>query len=234
MKKTFASAYFGSQVSIPSSDIYFHWHTSGNNRFYGYKIDEIRPYSGTVYPEAVEAQLPAYDVTEITDLPESPHNPVAGPVDELLHLQAELPYPVVVDITNTKEAFGDLEITKKLPVYKDTSPVTFVFSVVAKMPDGTTVYDDIVSMTFDAAGEKTVKIEHLPSGAQVTVTEIYSGAGYTFETKPMQKITIIGETERVTFVNSPTEELNHGYGILNTFIYEDGGWTHQSDQEKPE
>ena len=136
--------------------------------------------------------------------------------------------------------FGDLCITKILPVYETTTPATFVFRVQAVMggeEEEQIVYDDVCSLTFDSAGRKTYRIAgRIPVGASVTVTEIYAGAGYSLKAAAgsSQTLTIAPpelETAEAVFENAYDAEHVNGYGILNQFRYSDGGWTLENSRE---
>ncbi len=128
--------------------------------------------------------------------------------------------------------FGDLEIVKRLLTYEDSDTPTFVFKVVGEL-DGRTIYDDVVSLTFSDAAERSVLIEHLPVGATFTVTEIYSGASYQLVTSATQTAVIPSEdVVRVEFENEYTPTTSHGHGITNHFEYAadtSWGWTQLPD-----
>ena len=144
--------------------------------------------------------------------------------------------------------YGDLEIIKRLTSYTETlQGATFVFSVEAEL-DGENVYSDVVSLVFDGPGTKSVLIEDLPAGSVVTVTEIYSGAGYapTEGTAVSQTVTVVadpigdettGSPVTVEFENEYDDHLNGGTSVVNHFAYtpaetEEGGtwdWIQQTD-----
>ena len=67
---------------------------------------------------------------------------------------------------------------------------------------------------------------HIPAGAKVTVTEVYSGAGYRLVSEPQQTAEISAdEIVTVEFDNTYDHGLNPGYGVTNHFDYdEDEGW----------
>ncbi len=78
----------------------------------------------------------------------------------------------------TAPLYGTVSVTKTLARYNASSGVvTCVFRIEAVL-DGESVYSDVEALTFTGADEKTFSVE-IPLGADVTVTEIYSGAGYT-------------------------------------------------------
>ena len=126
--------------------------------------------------------------------------------------------------------YGDLEIIKRLTSYNETlQGASFVFSVEAEL-DGENVYSDVVSIVFDGPGTKSVLVEDLPAGSVVTVTEVYSGAGYSPSegTAVSQTVTIIadpigdeitGSPVTVEFENEYDDHLNGGTSVVNHFRY---------------
>ena len=159
----------------------------------------------------------------------------------------------VYDLTGTNaiglkpeatDLYGDLVVEKDLKSFNATvGGATFVFQVEATK-DYTAiggavekVYSDVVSITFDAAGNKTVLVEDIPAGAEVTVTEVYSGGSYApvdganrFETVIVADEVVEDElrTETVaavTFENEYDDRLNGGSGVVNHFEEGENGWT---------
>ena len=129
--------------------------------------------------------------------------------------------------TERVDRFGDLEITKELKVFNETvGGATFVFQIEATKVDVDTeeekvVYSDVVSMTFHSPGKDRIVIEDIPAGAEVVVTEVYSGASYSLESDPEVKVSIEAEgTAEVSFTNTYDERLNGGYGVVNQFVYD--------------
>ncbi len=150
----------------------------------------------------------------------------------------------VYDVTTSlkperNDLYGNLVIEKDLLSYNATvGGATFVFQVEAVkdyktkadgQPEYKTVYSDVVSITFDAAGKKQVVVEGIPAGAEVTVTEVYSGGSYTAVDKATEfTTTIISEEEgtaTVTFQNDYDGRLNGGSGVINHFEEGENGWT---------
>ena len=122
-----------------------------------------------------------------------------------------------------KDRFGDLILEKKITAYNETfQGASFVFEVKA-VKDDRVVYNDLVSLSFDDYGTQTARIEGIPAGAQVTVTEIYSGAGYTPTGGNSVKNTVItaeGDTARVSFENEYKGTFNGGNtSVVNHFVY---------------
>lgn len=142
------------------------------------------------------------------------------------------------------DRFGDLVINKTLDAYNATiGGATFVFQVEAFKTDPDTnerkcVYSNVVSVTFDGVGTESILIEDIPAGAEVVVTEIYSGASYTLTSDGSYTVTIIADGEEgapatVDFSNTYNYEFNGGNGIVNSFLYdsETDSWTHIATED---
>lgn len=126
--------------------------------------------------------------------------------------------------------YGSIRIEKALPSYNATlGGASFVFQVEAEK-DGKKVYSDVVSISFDAPGVRSLQVDGIPAGARVTVTEVYSGSAYRAVTDGPQTVTIVAEGEEgdpvpVRFENTYDPKPNSGSGIVNHFKYENGVWT---------
>ncbi len=125
--------------------------------------------------------------------------------------------------------YGDLEIIKTLTSYSETFRGAFFIFEVKGEKDGKTVYSDVVSINFDRPGKKKTLVGHLPAGTQVTVTEVYSGAGYKPVLPKEQKAVIVAGEEGqdpvyVEFENEYSHHPNGGSGIVNHFQYNKGAW----------
>lgn len=119
------------------------------------------------------------------------------------------------------ERYGSLSITKELVNHQGTfgSGATFVFQIDITTLAGETESRQI-ALTFDSAGSKTATIDNIPSGAQVVVNEIYSGAGYeiTADSSLIQNTVIPADgTAAVTFRNEVSDVIHGGYGVVNHF-----------------
>ena len=145
-------------------------------------------------------------------------------------------YSVTATLKPTQELrFGDLEIIKTLRVYEDSSPATFVFSVEANMR-GEKVYSEVFSADFYEAGQRRIKLTGLiPVGAEVTVTEVYSGSSYSLTTARAQHTVIAPPdqpTASVSFVNTYNHSKKQGFGILNHFTYSgEKGWSNDNSHD---
>lgn len=134
------------------------------------------------------------------------------------------------------DRYGNLVIDKTLTSFNTSlGNATFVFSVEAVKEDEV-VYSDVVSLVFDGAGTKSVEIAHIPAGASVTVTEVYSGASYEAVSDTTQSTVIIAGEEQgnpvhVAFENEYNSRLNGGTSVVNKFAYNDGTWDWQQQTD---
>ena len=100
------------------------------------------------------------------------------------------------------------------------------------------VYSNVLSLSFDAAGEKTARAEHIPAGAKVTVREVYSGGSYEVSGSGIQEVEIVatdrqeweggsetdGHPAEVYFTNHYHGGAVPGTGAVNHFTSGNGGW----------
>ena len=117
-------------------------------------------------------------------------------------------------------AFGELKIVKSIAKYETSEPATFVFQIEAQK-DGEPVYSNYASITFDQPGTQSTLLTGVPVGAEVTVTEVYSGARYRGLTDA-QSTTIVSldspdSPATVTFENTYGHNGTGGHGIQNSF-----------------
>lgn len=150
-------------------------------------------------------------------------------------------YDVSTGLKPEKEAlFGSLVIDKTLTSFNQTlGNATFVFSIegVKTGEDGKSesVYSDVVSVVFDHAGTKSITVTGIPAGADVTVTEIYSGASYEASGAVSQTVKIAADSREeegedaanavhVSFTNQYNNGLNGGASVVNHFEKTEGGW----------
>lgn len=130
-----------------------------------------------------------------------------------------------VDVTlkpDRTERFGSLEITKALSSFRAGDAASFIFQVEAvKEVDGVlvTVYSDVVQLSFDAPGNRSLLIEErIPAGSTVTVTEIYKGAAYDAQDGDVRTVPVAAEeTASADFTNAYNGQLNGGSSIVNNF-----------------
>ena len=97
-------------------------------------------------------------------------------------------------------------------------------------------------MTFTAPGYKEIRIKDLPAGAEVTVTEVYSGASYELVSEAVQTAVIVvegteeepNETAKVEFENTYNKKFGGGSGVVNTFTYDGESFEWHSTTQSPE
>jgi len=188
-------------------------------------IDEEKKVPGWTYDEAVY-NLTVYVVRdkEFTLYTQTYLQKVEAEGADPVDTDEEGAKLETVEFTN-ELAYQDLIIDKTVSTYSTSGKTTSVFKIVAMYED-TEVYNDVVGLTFDAAGSKAAYIiQKLPVGAEVTVTEVYSGAAYTVSTSSEVSLTLPEEEPGVAeFVNDYDNTLTQGSGIVNEFTYTGDGW----------
>lgn len=175
---------------------------------------------------ARETQSPEYNYSFTPYLISLPDNRYAstGNDDWLYEVEAGLK-------PEREPRFGDLIIRKTVTNYNAAlGEAVFIFQVEA-VKHGQSVYSNVVTTNHSEAGSKTALITGIPAGAEVTITEVYSGASYELTSAAEQKVTIMPEGSeeapvKVEFTNTYNNQLNPGYGLVNHFDYdEENGWS---------
>ncbi len=140
--------------------------------------------------------------------------------------KGEYSYEVEVSLKpGMSDEYGSLEIDKSLLRYENSKPATFIFEIEA-VKDGETVYSDMVSFVFTGAGEQSVKVDRIPVGSTVTVTEVYSGRSYVLTDSVLPDPAVI-ERDNVlhfSFVNDYQGKEPPGGSITNSFTYDGDSW----------
>lgn len=131
-----------------------------------------------------------------------------------------------------EERLGSLVIDKTLETFNATlGNTTFVFQVEG-VKDGEKVYSNVFSMVFDGTGTKSIIVEELPAGAQITVTEIYSGASYELTSEPSKTVSIVADQEvHAAFSNDYNGKMNGGSSVVNHFVNNEGVWDWQKQAD---
>ncbi len=126
--------------------------------------------------------------------------------------------------------YGSLEIVKTLSEYETMGGIeeaaTFVFEITGRLGDEV-VYSNVESITFTAAGQESVVIDRIPAGAEMTVTEVYSGSSYRLTVPGDRTATIAADSVvSVSFENEYDGRRTNGHGIKNRFVYDEeaGRW----------
>lgn len=81
---------------------------------------------------------------------------------------------ILKDKYEKTDRYASLDIQKNLTDFKEGAGVTFLFSVEATK-DGASVYSDVIPVSFDSAGQGSARIDRIPVGADVVITEAYAG-----------------------------------------------------------
>lgn len=145
------------------------------------------------------------------------------------------------DITMKPERdsrLAEIIIEKTLREYNATlGPTTFLFEVRGVL-NGEVVYSNIVPLTFLGVGTQSVTVSGIPAGADVTVTEVYSGGSYdvvdgrvsvTVEDLPIPQDGV--DPQRVAFTNDYNDRRTPDSSVTNTFTYNGTGWHWESNEE---
>lgn len=140
---------------------------------------------------------------------------------------------------------GKLTIHKTLQNYNTTlGEMTCVFQIEGRDAAGDVVYSNVASITLDSADTRSVTIENIPAGLDVTVTEVYAGASYEVVGDNLQSTMIQSDASvkagnsqaSVSFTNQYGGGNRGGYGVTNAFtVGEDGewGWTDPTASDNP-
>ena len=143
---------------------------------------------------------------------------------------------VIEFITVTNRKFTYFTIEKILDKWEDSSPVTFIFEVTVEY-EGSILYHDMESLTYDGTGKKSIELGDFPVGSKVTVKEVYAGGAYEIKEGTADELTITLQKDKasniLSFRNTWNENRKRGYGAKNSFNKNDEGtWVWVSDLEK--
>ena len=174
----------------------------------------LRDASGSVTATVAESEQYRYQFAP--ELVALPCRPDGG---------TEWIYDLTGSLKATQERKGGvLELSKTLESYNPAlGTATFVFDVEAVLDrDGKTetVYSDVLTLSFSETGTKTLSVE-LPIGAQVTVTEVYTGASYERSGGAQtQSVTVTAnKAAQVPFTNRWNGGTIGGTSVTNHFEY---------------
>lgn len=127
--------------------------------------------------------------------------------------------------SEAEEKFGNLKITKTVDQFNlSLGTASFVYQVVATIGDEV-VLDNVYMLSLEESGENSRVIEGIPASANVTVTEVYTGASYEPVSDDVVDGLVILADETVTaeFENTYDNSLIvGGIGVENQFVNEDG------------
>ncbi len=145
-------------------------------------------------------------------------------------------YDVTMGLKPEQETrYGELVIEKTLgTVNTSMGGAVCVFQVDA-VKDGELVYSNVLSLNFTLPGTKQIVVEEIPMGAEVTVTELYAGAGYQLTSDDTIQVTVVppeaeGCPATARFTND-YEYPGYGTGVVNHFerVGEGWEWNQQTD-----
>lgn len=129
---------------------------------------------------------------------------------------------------------AEIQIAKTLQRYVAGDAATFVFQIEAdytKNDANEHVYSGVYAFQFDGAETQTSEAIEIPAGADVTVTEVYSGSRYTLVAPASGVVTLSdiqvsgngSAANTAAFTNtfdiSEPGSGNSGSGITNTFTF---------------
>lgn len=121
-------------------------------------------------------------------------------------------------------AVGAIEIEKELVGYfADAENATFIFQVDTYYPTENDLYSsEVYAIQFTGVGTKKIRVEGLPIGSTVKVSEIYSGVNYTASVASTDTIDLLVSQDEVpvaSFVNTYNKHTFGGGGVTNHFSY---------------
>ena len=132
-------------------------------------------------------------------------------------------YDVKVSLKPEKTPrYGSLKIIKDLVNQNTTfgDETTFIFRIDIDPIIGEDS-QKMAALNFNAVGTDQVVVDSIPAGALVTVTEVYSGAGYQLAagSSPTQQAPVIeaDNVVSVSFQNESSGSATGGYGVINSF-----------------
>lgn len=123
-----------------------------------------------------------------------------------------------------------LEIAKKVPTYVEHSKnvsTVFIFEVSGYVGN-TRVLHRFVSVSFDAAGEKTLHLGDIPDGMSRVVVKEVDSSNYTVSGDAEKTATLSGTTYSVTFENTYDNTTVFEGGVINKYKQSGSGYKFDS------
>ena len=186
---------------------------------YFIETDNASASQKDIFTMATGADYEYFFAPEIVALPTKDPNPTTGEID--LSAQTEWKYSTTIYMKPYWEPrFGDLKIIKDLRDFETSEPAFFIFQVDTEKKYGDVVKktSNVYTLKFTEAKEEYLVIKDLPVGADVTVTEINSGATYKIQGSDTQNTTIVAnDVVDVRFTNTYTNYKKKGGAITNHF-----------------
>ena len=140
-----------------------------------------------------------------------------NPLNENTAYQLE----IITDLTSYNTSLGECPI---------------IYSVIGEN-NGKIVYDNVVNVTFDSAGQKPMLLDiKVPAGTIITVKQIYSGGSYyLYSDESISKELVANDVNSFEFYNEYDEMAIYSTGINNYFDYTvDEGWRWTRKRETTE
>lgn len=122
-----------------------------------------------------------------------------------------------------KPKYGSIEIVKNLEnqniTMKDSA--TFVYRVDIETLEKKNE-TRFLTMYFDDVTSKSLKVDHIPAGSKVKVSEVYTGGGYQLVSEQEVDLGQIDaiNVKKAEFTNRASNEVIGGNGIVNNYHYD--------------
>ena len=147
------------------------------------------------------------------------------------------------------DRYGRLRIRKTVSRYNSAHAATFVFKLEITDLAGTKT-EEYAGLTLNGTGSGFTDVEHLPIGATVVVSEVYTGSDLILVSGPDPESVVIEPDEFteiviaegdaaagdggaqeipapqavVSFTNTFNEQNKQGFGFTNTFVFNGSSW----------
>lgn len=163
-----------------------------------------------------------------------PNNYYYSSDDDTWYYQLTGDRAVGIKVTRNPK-YGSIEIVKNLEnqniTMKDSA--TFVYQVDIETLEKKKE-TRFLTMYFDDVTRKSLKIDHIPAGSKVKVSEVYTGGGYQLVSD--QKVDL-GQIDAITikkaeFTNRASNEVIGGNGIVNSYRYDASQDDYQVNQSQ--
>lgn len=122
-----------------------------------------------------------------------------------------------------KPKYGSIEIVKNLENHNITmkDSATFVYRVDIETLEKKNE-TRFLTMYFDDVTSKSLKVDHIPAGSKVKVSEVYTGGGYQLVSEQEVDLGQIDaiNIKKVEFTNRASNEVIGGNSIVNNYHYD--------------
>lgn len=91
-----------------------------------------------------------------------------------------------------------------------------------------------LTMYFDDVTSKSLKVDHIPAGSKVKVSEVYTGGGYQLVSEQEVDLGQIDaiNIKKAEFTNRASNEVIGGNGIVNNYHYDASQYDYQVKQSQ--